>query len=108
MMYRMVDGGHRTSTYRRNQSQVSKRRGLGLGVLILGLAGFGVANFSGAAEPAPAAQGEAAVQAVLTYAQAVADRDSNRVAQNDFVCLLKMVEAGASGQGQFLPDSDPV
>ena len=110
MRYRMVEGvyGDRTSTCGRNQSQVSKRRGLGLGVLILGLVGFGAANFSGAAEPAPAAQGEAAVQAVLTYAQAVAGRDSTRVAQNDFVCLLKMVEAGALEKGQFLPESDPV
>ena len=110
MRYRMVDGvyGNRTFTYGRNQSQVSKRRGLGLGVLILGLVGFGSANFSGAAEPAPAAQGDVAVEAVRTYAQAVAGRDSTRVAQNDFVCLLKMVEAGAAGQGQFLPESDPV
>ena len=84
MRYRMIDGvyGDRTSTYGRNQSQVSKRHGLGLGVLILGLVGFGAANFSDAAEPAPAAQGKAAVQAVMTYAQAVANRDAIQVAQN--------------------------
>lgn len=88
--------------------RILKRRGLGLGVLILGLIGFGAANFSGAAEPAPAGQDKAAVQAVMTYAQAVADRDSTRVTQNDFICLLKMVEAGALEKGQFLPESDPV
>ena len=98
----------RPSTDGRKQSRVSKRRGLGLGVLMLGLVGFGSATLSGAAEPVPAAQGEAAVQAVRTYAEAVAGRDSTRVAQNDFVCLLKMVEAGATGKGQFLPEPDPV
>ena len=100
--------GERTSTDGRKQSRVSKRRGLGFGVLMLGLVGFGSATLSGAAEPVPAAQGEAAVQAVRTYAEAVAGRDSTRVAQNDFVCLLKMVEAGATGKGQFLPEPDPV
>ncbi len=110
MRYQMVDClyGGRTSTFGRNQSRALKRCGLGLGVLIFGLVGFGAANFSGAAEPVPSAQGEAAVEAVRTYAQAVAGRDSTRVAQNDFVCLLKMVEAGATGKGQFLPESDPV
>ena len=98
----------RPSTDGRKQSRVSKRRGLGLGVLMLGLVGFGSATLSGAAEPVPAAQGEAAVQAVRSYAEAVAGRDSTRVAQNDFVCLLKMVEAGATGKGQFLPEADPV
>ena len=100
--------GERTSTDGRKQARVSKRRGLGLGGLMLGLVWFGSATLSGAAEPVPAAQGETAVQAVRTYAEAVAGRDSTRVAQNDFVCLLKMVEAGATGKGQFLPESDPV
>ncbi len=110
MTYRMVDGlyGGRISKDDRTRFRVSKRRGLGLGVLILGLVGFGSAGLSIAADPAPTAQGEEAVQAVRTYAQAVADRDSIRVARNDFVCLLKMVETGATGQGQFLPESDPV
>ena len=92
----------------RKQSRVFTIRALVLGVLMVGLVGAGTADPSRAAEPVPAEQGQAAVQAVRNYAHAVAGRDSVGVAQNDFVCLLKMVEAGATGEGQFLPDSDPV
>ncbi len=79
-------------------------RSLGLGVFLVGLFGVGVP--SRAEEPAQAVQHQAAVQAVQHYVRAVSDRHAALVAQNDFVCLLKMVEAGATGQ--FLPESDPV
>ena len=107
---RLVDVfyGERTRAGHRQQSQVFTIRGLGLGVLMVGLVGVGAADLSRAAEPGSAAQSQAAVQVVQNYAHAVAGRDSAGVAQNDFVCLLKMVEAGATGKGQFLPESDPV
>ena len=92
----------------RKQSRVFTIRALVLGVLMLGLVGAGTADPSRAAEPVPAERGQAVVQAVRDYAHAVAGRDFAGVAQHDFVCLLKMVEAGATGEGQFLPDSDPV
>ncbi len=98
----------RTRAGRQNQSRVFTIRGLGLGVLMVGLVGFSADNPSRAAEPVPANQSQAAVQAVQDYVQAVAGRDAAGVAQNDVVCLLRMVEAGATGQGQFLPESDPV
>ena len=100
--------GGRTRAGRRKQSRVFKMRGFGLGVLMVGLVGLGAGNLSRAAEPVPVGQSQAAVQVVRNYVHAVAGRDSARVAQNDFVCLLKMVEAGATGKGQFLPESDPV
>lgn len=100
--------GERTRAGHRQQSQVFTKRGLGLGILMVGLVGVGAADLSRAAEPVPAALSQAAVQAVQNYARAVAGRDSAGVAQNDFVCLLKMVEAGVTGKAQFLPESDPV
>ena len=93
--------GERTRAGRRKQSRVFKMRGLGLGVLMVLMVGLGAGNLARAAEPVPAGQSQAAVQAVRNYVHAVAGRDSARVAQNDFVCLLKMVEAGATGKGQF-------
>lgn len=79
-----------------------------LGAFFVGLCVFGVSHTAYAADSLPAAQSQAAVQAVHNYVHAIAGRNAARVAQNDFVCLLKMVEAGARGQGHFLPDSDPV
>ena len=101
------DGG-RTRDGRRKQSRVFTIWSLGLGVLMVWLVGVGTGSPARAAEPVPADWSQAAVQAVQDYVQAVAGRDAGRVAQNDFVCLLRMVEAGATGTGQFLPESDPV
>lgn len=100
--------GKRTRAGHRKPAQVFAIHGLGLGVLIVGLVGVGTADYSRAAAPVSAAGSQAVVQAVENYALAVAGRDSVGVAQNDFVCLLKMVEAGATGKEQFLPESDPV
>ena len=110
MTYRIVDCsyGGRTRTDCRKPLRVFKRRVLGLGVLMVGLLGLSADKPARAAEPVPAAQNQVAVQAVQNYVHAVAGRNAARVAQNDFVCLLKMVEAGATGEGHFLPDSDPV
>ena len=110
MRYRMVHFRYRgrTRADRQEQSRGFKMRGLSLGALLVGLFGLGASNPSHAAEPVPVAQSQAAVQVVQNYVHAVAGRNPTRVAQNDFVCLLKMVEAGATGEGHFLPSSDPV
>ncbi len=100
--------GGRTRTDCQEQSWIFTTRGLSLVVLIVGLFGLGASSLSRAVEPVQTAQSQAAVQVVQNYVRAVAGRNSARVAQNDFVCLLKMVEAGATGEGNFLPDSDPV
>ena len=101
---------------RTHMDHLDRLRGFGMlwswvGALMVGLCLFGVSDHSYAADvadPLPAVPNQAAVQAVRNYVNAIAGRDSTRVAQNDFVCLLKMVEAGARGEGRFLPDSDPV
>ncbi len=90
----------------RARSRMCGARGVGLGAVLVGL--LGVANFSQAADPVSDAHGAMAVQSVQRYVRAVSARDSTRVARNDFACLLKMVEAGATGEGNFLPESDPV
>ena len=51
---------------------------------------------------------QAASQVVERYSQAVAASDPIVVAQNDFVCLLKMMEAGSLAEGRFPADSDPI
>ncbi len=79
---------------------------LGLGVMLMVVPAAG--QSARAAEPVPAASHADAVQAVRTYARAVSDRDAARVAQHDFVCLLKMAEAGPMGEGAFPPETDPV
>lgn len=110
MRYCMVDfryGGW-TRTDRQEQSWVFKMRSLILDVLIVGLFGLGASNLSHAVEPVQSVQSQASVQVVQNYVHAVAGRNSTRVAQNDFVCLLKMVESGATGKGNFLPGSAPV
>ena len=101
------DGG-RTRDGRRKQSRVFTIWSLGLGGLMVWLVGIGTGSPAHAAEPVPADRSQAAVQVVQDYVQAVAGRDATGVAQNDVICLLKMVEAGATGEGQFLPESDPV
>ncbi len=79
--------------------------GVGLAALLAGVPGVGPVR---AADAVPAAHRSDAVRTVQTYARAVFDRDAARVAQNDFVCLLKMVEAGAAKAGAVPPVSDPV
>lgn len=61
-----------------------------------------------AADTVSPAQAEDAIQAVTRYAAAVADSNPVLVAQNDFVCLLKMVQSGSIVEGQFPPTSDPI
>ncbi len=100
-----IDGGRG----RRKPVRVLTTGVLGLGALMIGLVGIGVSTPARAAEPGPADRSQAAqVQAVQNYAQAVAGRDAVGVARNDVVCLIRMMEAGATGEGQFLPESDPV
>ena len=72
---------------------------LALGSLFWGWSGSGRPIFRAPRSPLRLRRVMPAVEAVRTYAEAVAGRDSTRVAQNDFVCLLKMVEAGVTGQG---------
>ncbi|MDD9819661.1 MAG: hypothetical protein OXR07_02140 [Nitrospira sp.] len=84
----------------------------GLGAVLIGVLGVGLPAFAGmtagAADAVPSAYRSDAVQAVRTYVQAVSARDVARVAQNDFVCLMKMVESGVI-QGEVFPsESDPV
>ncbi len=79
---------------------------LGLGVMLVGM--LGVGHPARAADTVPNASHSDAVQVIHTYAQAVSSRDVARVAQNDFVCLLKMRESGAMTEGSFPPESDPV
>ena len=59
-------------------------------------------------ERLPTAQAEEAVQTVQRYASAVASSNSVLVAQNDFVCLLKMVQSGLVSSGEFPAPSDPI
>lgn len=99
-----IDGG----VDRRKQSRNFSIRNFGIGVLMVGLFGVGMTPPARAAEPVSTNGNQAAVQAVQNYVLAVAGRDAAGVAQNDVVCLLRMVEAGATGKGQFLPESDPV
>ena len=47
-------------------------------------------------------------QVVQRFSDAVASGDIQGVAQNDFVCLLKMMKAGSIENGAFPPASDPV
>ena len=79
---------------------------LGLGALLMGVSGVG--SPARAADPVSTAYRSDAAQTVQTYARAVSGGDAVRVAHNDFVCLLKMVEAGAMKEGAFPPASDPV
>ena len=51
---------------------------------------------------------KASEQVVQRFSHAVASGDIQGVAQNDFVCLLKMMEAGSVQNGVFPPASDPV
>ncbi len=78
----------------------------GLGAVLMGV--LCVGHVSRAADAVQTASPSDAVQVVRTYARAVSDRDLARVAQNDFVCLLRMVEAGTIREGAFPSESDPV
>lgn len=69
---------------------------------------FSISVAAHAADNVPPAQAEAAIQAVKRYAAAVADSNPVQVAQNDFVCLMKMVQSGLMTEGQFPPSSDPI
>ncbi len=104
MVVNRIDGGRGP----RKQSRRVSIWYLGLGGLLVGLFGMGMSHPARAAEPVPADRSQATVQVIQNYVHAVAGRDAAGVARNDFVCLLKMVEAGATGEGQFLPESNPV
>lgn len=76
--------------------------GVGIGFFITALV---VVSLQGEAR---AADSSAASDAVQRYSQAVAAGDPVRVAQNDIVCLLKMMESGSVVGGGFPDESDPV
>ncbi len=78
--------------------------GVGIGFFITALIVFGVQGQARAAEGVSLEM----VQAVQRYSQAVAASDQIAVAQNDFVCLLKMMESGLVVGGEFPGSSDPV
>ena len=69
---------------------------------------LGVVGQARAGEGVPSELAQASVQAVQQYSQAVAARDALTVAQNDIVCLLKMMETGATALGGFPESSDAI
>ncbi|MDT7042399.1 hypothetical protein [Candidatus Nitronereus thalassa] len=82
--------------------------GVGIGLF---LTAFMILNLRGEALADPGVPGEvtqAASQVVQRYSQAVAASDPIAVAQNDFVCLLKMMEAGSLAEDKFPADSDQI
>ena len=68
---------------------------------------IGSVTFASATE-VPGPQAQAAIQAVRQYAEAVAAGDPVGIAQQDFVCLLNMVQDRSVGEGTFPPPSNPV
>ena len=80
--------------------------GLGVGVFFAGLVVFvGQARGDQSVSPDLVVASE---QVVQRFSNAVGSGDIQGVAQNDFVCLLKMMEAGSVQNGVFPPASDPV
>lgn len=82
--------------------------GVGIGFFITALVVLGMQRQAWAAEGVSPEIAQASVQAVQRYSQAVAASDQIAVAQNDFVCLLKMMESGSVVAGGFPESSDPV
>jgi len=82
--------------------------GVGIGFFITALIVLGVQGQARAAEGVSPEIAQASVHAVQRYSQAVAASDQIAVAQNDFVCLLKMMESGSVVAGGFPESSDPV
>ncbi len=82
--------------------------GVGIGFIIAALVVLGAQGQAHAADGVSPKMAQASVQAVRQYAQAVAASDPIAVAQNDFVCVLKMVESGSVAAGGFPEESDPI
>jgi len=78
------------------------------GTLVALILYFGISVTAQAGDTVPPAQAEEAIQVVKRYAAAVAGSNPVQVAQNDFVCLMKMVQNGSTIKGQFPPLSDPI
>ncbi len=96
--------GVRSRASRRGQAWIAGM--FGIGAMLVGVPGVG--HPARAADSVPIASHSDAVRTVQAYARAVSARDAAQVAQNDFVCLLKMVESGAMTKEAFPPESDPV
>ena len=82
--------------------------GLGVGVFFAGLVIFVGQARGDQSISLDVAVAKASEQVVQRFSNAVGSGDIQGVAQNDFVCLLKMMEAGSVQNGVFPPASDPV
>jgi len=82
--------------------------GIGIGVFVTALVVLGMQGQARAAQGVSTEMSQAAEQVVQRYSQAVAASDPIAVAQNDFVCVLKMMEAGSVVEGRFPAESDPI
>lgn len=82
--------------------------GIGVGFFVTALVVVGMHGQARGAQGLSTEMSQAAEHVVQRYSQAVAASDSIAVAQNDFVCVLKMMESGSAEGGNFPAESDPV
>lgn len=82
--------------------------GIGVGFFVTALVVLGMQGQARAAQGVSTEMSQATEQVVQRYSHAVAASDPIAVAQNDFVCVLRMMESGAVVGGNFPAESDPV
>ncbi len=82
--------------------------GIGVGFFVTALVVLGLQGQAQAAQGVSTEMSQAAEEVVRRYSQAVAASDPIAVAQHDFVCVLKMMEAGSVVEGRFPAASDPI